>query len=249
MSNIDNSKWYTNEYCLIHNTDDDTIREMRFDGNLFVPLKLPPSKYIKGKNPLQRCALDMLNNPAITVCAILGNYGSGKTALTMRMSIYAVKEKGWQSQILGVREPHGEGKEVGFLPGDLNMKTDFFFAPLVDQLEGGEFEIERMKQQGILEENIPYYLKGRTFNNTCLIVDEAEDMTEKQIRLIGTRVGDNSRIFFNGDHQQSTIDPTKNNALVKMCKELRGNSNFATIYLETDVRSETSKMFANLFKK
>ena len=248
MANIDYSGWYVNEYLLINNTDDGTTKEMRFDGTMFVPLRLPQSKFIKGKNSLQRCALDMLNNPSITICSILGNYGSGKTLLTMKMAIYAVKEKGWQSQILGIREPHGEGKEVGFLPGDLQSKTDFFFAPLVDQLDGGEFEVERMKQQGVLEEIIPYYLKGRTFNNTCIIVDEAEDLTEKQIRLIGTRVGENSRIFFNGDHQQSTVDSSANNALIKIGNELRGNPMFATIYLEDDVRSATSKLFANLFK-
>lgn len=248
MFNVDFATWHINEYLLINNTDDGSIKEMRFDGNSFVPLKLPSSKYIKGKNSLQRCALDMLNNPSITVCAILGNYGSGKTALTMKMATYSVKEKGWQSQILGIREPHGEGKEVGFLPGDLQSKTDFFFSPLVDQLDGGEFEVERMKQQGILEENIPFYLKGRTFNNTCIIVDESEDLTEKQIRLIGTRVGENSRVFFNGDHQQSVVDMTKNNALVKMCHMLKGNDKFACIYLEEDVRSDTSKLFANLFK-
>lgn len=248
MANIDYSNWYVNEYLLINNTDDETIKEMRFDGNEFVPLRLPPSKYIKGRNSLQRCALDILNNPNITIAAILGNYGSGKTALTMKMAAYSVKEKGWHSQILGIREPHGEGKEVGYLPGDLQSKTDFFFAPLVDQLDGGEFELERMKQHGLLEENIPFYLKGRTFNDCCIICDESEDLTAKQIRLIGTRVGENSRVFFNGDHQQSTIDPTKNNALVKMCKEFRGNPKFATIYLEADVRSDTSKLFANLFK-
>ena len=56
---------------------------MRWDGEKFVGLKLPPSKFIKGKNALQRCALDMLNNPSITVCAILGEYGSGKSFLAL----------------------------------------------------------------------------------------------------------------------------------------------------------------------
>ena len=55
----------TNEYLLIYNTDTDSESEMRFDGKQFVPLKLPSSKYIKAKNALQRCALDMLNNPNI----------------------------------------------------------------------------------------------------------------------------------------------------------------------------------------
>lgn len=83
MENINTAIWNCNEYLLIQNTDDDSEKEMRWDGSKFVALKLPPSKYIKGKNALQRCALDMLNNPNITVCAILGEYGSGKSFLAM----------------------------------------------------------------------------------------------------------------------------------------------------------------------
>ena len=70
MENIDFSNWNTNEYLLIQNTDDGSEREMRFNGFDFVSLKLPPSKYIKAKNALQRCALDALVNPEITVVAI-----------------------------------------------------------------------------------------------------------------------------------------------------------------------------------
>ena len=100
----------------------------------------------------------------------------------------------------------------------------------------------------LLESNIPYYLKGTTYNDTIMLVDEAEDLDEKQIRLIGTRVGSNSKIYFAGDYKQSVINTTDSNALVKMCNEFKGNKNFATIYLGEDVRSETSKMFANLFE-
>lgn len=249
MSNMDYSEWYINEYCLIHNTDDDTHKEMRFDGTMFVPLKLPPSKYIKGKNSLQRCALDMLNNPSITVCAVLGGYGSGKTMLSTKCALMAVQEKGWQSKIITLREIVSEGKEIGYLPGEKDIKILDFMLPFADQLDGGEFELESLKQRGVIEANTPYFIKGRTFNESILLVDEAEDMTEKQIRLIGTRVGNNSRVFYTGDYSQSVINPTKNNALTKMCNELKGKDMFACIYLEDDVRSETSKLFANLFKK
>ena len=95
MENMDFSKWHTNEYLIIENTDDNSSKEMRFDGDHFVALKLPPSKYIKGKNSLQRCALDILNNPDITIAAILGGYGSGKTFLSMQMALYNVREKGY----------------------------------------------------------------------------------------------------------------------------------------------------------
>ena len=248
MGNMDFSDWNINEYLIIQNTDDNSEKEMRFDGEKFVALKLPSSKFIKAKNSLQRCVLDILNNQDITIAAILGGFGSGKTHLSMQMALYNVNEKGYQSKILGVRSPQGEGKEVGFLPGDLNSKVEGFFEPLTQQLNGGEFELESLKQRGVLETNIPFYMKGTTYNDTILVVDEAEDLDEKQIRLVGTRVGLNSKIYFAGDYKQSVINTTTNNALVKMCNEFKGNKQFATIYLGEDVRSSTSKMFANLFE-
>lgn len=237
-----------NEYILIYNTDTNEESEMRFDGKQFVPLKLPSAKYIKAKNPLQRCALDMLNNPNITICAVLGGYGSGKSYLAMQMALYAVREKGWQSKILGVREALGEGAEVGYLAGSFEEKTYNFFLPLVQQLNGGEFELENLKRQGILESTIPFYLKGQTFPSTVILVDEAEDLSEKQIRLVGTRVGEDSKIIFDGDYKQAIGNNTKTNPLTRMCNELKGNDKFACIYLNEDVRSSTSKLFTNIFE-
>jgi predicted ribonuclease YlaK len=165
------------------------------------------------------------------------------------MALYNVVEKGFQSKILGVRSPQGDGKDVGYLPGTLEDKTDNFFLPLVQQLNGGEFELESLKQRGVLESNIPFYMKGTTYNETIIVVDEAEDLDDKQIRLVGTRVGKNSKIYFSGDYKQSVVNTTSNNALIKMCNEFKGNKCFATIYLGEDVRSSTSKMFASLFQE
>lgn len=237
----------TNEYCIIHNKDDGTTKEMRFDGNNFVALRLPPSKFLKAKNSLQRCAIDLMMNPGITTVGVLGISGSGKSHLAMQMARYLVCEKGLQSKILGVREPSGEGREIGYLPGEFSSKTEYFFAPLAQQLDGGIFELENLKQKEVLEEIIPYYLKGMTYNNTIILVDEAEDLTEKQLKLIGTRVGVDSKIFFSGDYKQSLINPTEENAFVRMCDLLKGNPKFGCIVLSEDVRSDTSKMFANLF--
>lgn len=243
------STFVVNEYLLIYNTDTDEESEMRFDGDKFVNLKLPSSRYIKAKNPLQRCALDMLNNPNITICAVLGGYGSGKSYLSMQMGLYAVREKGWQSKILGVREAVGEGAEIGFLSGSYEEKTEEFFMPLVQQLDGKEFELQSLKQQGMLESAIPYYLKGQTFPSTYILVDEAEDLSEKQVRLVGTRTGEGSKIVFDGDYKQAIGNNGKTNPLVRMCNELKGNDKFACIYLDEDVRSTTSKLFAKLFEQ
>lgn len=249
MADMDYSKWYTNEYLIIENTDDGTSKEMRFDGTSFVPLKLPSSRFIKGKNSLQRCALDIMNNQDITIAAILGGYGSGKTFLSMQMALYNVQEKGRASKILGVREVVGEGKEIGYLPGDVEDKVGRFFEPLIQSLNGGEFELQGLKMSGVLDTNVPFFMKGTTYNNTIILCDEAEDLSESQIRLIGTRLGQDSKIYLAGDYKQSLLTKTVNNPLVKMCNEFKGNEKFACIYLGEDVRSETSKMFADLFTK
>ena len=249
MAELDYSTWYTNEYLIIENTDDGTTKEMRYDGQGFVALKLPSSKFIKAKNSLQRCALDILNNPDITIAAILGGYGSGKTYLSMQMALYNVKEKGRNSKILGVREVSGEGKEIGFLPGDMEDKVGRFFEPLSQSLNGGEFELQSLKVSGVLDTNVPFFMKGTTYNDTVIICDEAEDLSEGQIKLIGTRLGENSKIYLAGDYKQSLLSKTINNPLVKMCNEFKGNEKFGCIYLGEDVRSETSKLFADLFEK
>lgn len=249
IENMDYSKWHINEYLIIENTDDDSSKELRFDGTNFVALKLPSSRFIKGKNSLQRCALDILNNPDISIATILGGYGSGKTFLSMQMALYNVQEKGRVAKILGVREVSGEGKEIGYLPGDMEDKVGKFFEPLTQSLNGGEFELQSLKMSGVLDTNVPFFMKGTTYNDTIIICDEAEDLSESQIRLIGTRLGQNSKIYFAGDYKQSLLTKTVNNPLIKMCNEFKGNEKFGCIYLGEDVRSETSKMFADLFEK
>ena len=248
MAALDTSALFPNQYILLTDTETGKTSEMRFDGEKFVELRLPPSGYLKGKNPLQRCALDLLMNRDIDIVAILGTYGSGKSFLTTQMGLYHVLEKGNQSKLLGIREPAGEGAPVGYLKGTLEDKTRNFFLPIEQQLKGGEFELEALRQRGQLDTNIPYYMKGTTCNDTIMLVDEAEDLSEAQIRLVGTRLGQNSRIFLSGDYGQSLVDRTANNPLVKMCNELRGEKSFGCIYLDEDVRSSASKLFAELFK-
>ena len=248
MELINTSIWHVNEYLIIQNTDDDSEKEMRWDGNKFVPLKLPQSKFIKGKNALQRCALDLLNNKDITICAILGPPGSGKSYLTTRMADYCVREKGWQSKICFVREPWGQGRTEGYLKGTFEEKNSVWVLPIKQQFDGQEYEVDRMQDQGIIEFNIPTYMKGTTYPSTVLMIDEAEDLSEKQIRLIGTRIGEEGRIFWNGDYRQSLLDDSFNNPLLKMCNLLKGNKLFGCILLDEDVRSETSKLYAEMFQ-
>lgn len=244
--NINEEQLFLNEYVVFKDTFLNKEWEAKWDGKDLVPLKIPSDFDAKAKNALQRCAIDLLNNKKITTAVVLGGYGSGKTFLCFQSAMYSVLTKKNQKKIVGVREPVGEGKDVGFLKGTFEDKTGMFFAPLKQQLPYDGYQYLSDTKQ--LESQIPFYMKGTTYDDSILVVDEAEDLTESQIRLIGTRIGKNSKIFFSGDFNQSIKDKTTNNPLVKMCDELKGNPIFGCIYLDEDVRSETSKLFANLFK-
>lgn len=94
FSTIDYSTLYPNQYLLISNTETGASTEMRFDGEQFVNLTLPPARYLKGKNSLQRCAIDLMMNSNIDIAVIMGTYGSGKSYLATQMALYHVLEKG-----------------------------------------------------------------------------------------------------------------------------------------------------------
>jgi len=246
---INKYQFVINEYLILYNTDAKKTNEYRFNGKKFVDLKLPDSKIVKGKNSLQRCALDLLNNKDIPISCINGTVGSGKTYLCVRMGLHQTVDKGDFNKLIAIREAIGEGKEVGFLKGTFEEKTEMFFKPIVHSLEGGERELQVLISRGVLESNIPFYLKGTTYDETVIVVDESEDLSKKQLKLIGTRLGDKSKIYFAGDYKQSSVDSSERNALVMMCNELKGTKEFGCIYLEEDVRSVASGIFSELFEK
>lgn len=160
---------------------------------------------------------------------------------------YNRQDKGRASKIVGIRNPESESKEVGFLQGSFEDKTSLFFAPLEDSLHGGKYELDDMKRYGKLSVEIPYYLKGRTFTDSILVCDEAEDFSESEIKLIGTRLGENSKVYWCGDYKQSVMNKSTSNPLAKMCSKLKGNPKFACVCLGEDVRSSVSKIYSEIF--
>lgn len=234
-----------NEYLIINNRDTLKTYEYKFVDGELKQIKLPPSKVVKGMNAKQRCALDLLNDKDIPIKIIAGTYGSGKTFLSVRSALYQIKEKGWYSKLMLVRNPIGSGEEVGFLSGSLEEKTKNFYSPIIQNLEGGEYELNDMKMKGELETQIPYYMKGMSLTDTFLLVDEAEDLDTKIFKLIGTRIGKGSSVAFVGDWNQSESKFTRNNGLFKFIDYAKGNDLVGIIVLDDDVRSDASRVFCD----
>lgn len=238
-----------NQYLIIKNNQDKlTYNNLtaihRWDGNSLEPLKLPPKKVISSRNPLQEIALDILYNRDIPIKFIGGTFGSGKTLLSVAVGHHYVEEKAKYANMTLVRNPIGSGEEIGFLPGDKSEKTEAFFKPLIQHI--GEVEAENMKRNNRLMQEIPWHMKGLDIPNSFIIVDEAEDLNRKTIKLIGTRLAEGSVVAFCGDYKQSEDKYINNNGLLYAMDKLKGNPLVAMIALEEDVRSSASKVFAEL---
>lgn len=235
-----------NQYLIIH-CDDKTNEYVYCKGKLNA-LKLP--KGIKALNAKQRCVLDLLENEDIPIKVICGVYGTGKTYLSINVAVNKVSNssKSEFAKIFLVRQPYGEGDEIGFLKGTKDDKIRDFFNPIVDNIENGEFAMESLMQRGQLEVDIPFYMKGRSLARTIMIVDEAEDLTLKQIKLLGSRVAEKSNIVFVGDWKQSAGKYEWNCGLTQFIKYVKENPSplVGVMVMDEDVRSLASKYFADI---
>lgn len=235
-----------NQYLIIH-CDGKTTEYVYRNGEL-KSLKLP--KGIKALNAKQRCVLDLLENEDIPIKVICGVYGTGKTYLSINVAVNKVTKSAKSNfgKIFMVRQPYGEGDEIGFLKGTKEDKIQDFFNPIADNIEGGEFKMEVMMREGQLEADIPFYMKGRSLASTIVLVDEAEDLTMKQIKLLGSRIAEKSNIVFMGDWKQAAGKYEWNCGLVQFIKHVKENPSplIGVMVMDEDVRSSASKYFADI---
>jgi PhoH-like ATPase len=234
-----------NEYLIVHNVDTDEVTEMVVRNGQLKELLLPPSKAVKGWNSKQRCALDLLYNPDIPIKIIAGIAGSGKTKLAVAMGIYGVMEDDAFEKMVLVRNPIGSGEDVGYLKGGLDEKTDIFFAPVLESCDSTEL-VRSMVEKGFLEKKIPFHMKGLTIPESYILIDEAEDLDLKTLKLIGSRIGKDSNIVFCGDYKQAEGKFIQDNGLLQLIEGTKGNPLVGIVVLDDDVRSSASKVFANL---
>jgi len=238
-----------NEYLILYNQDMDTVSEHRYDGTKFVDLKLPPSKIVKGLNSEQRCALDLLNNKDIPIKVVAGNFGSGKTLLSVKTGLYQVVTKEIYKTLLFLRNPMvSDGAEVGYLPGTLEQKTNIYMRPFLQYIdsERDPYYSESLLKTEKIKMDVVSFLKGVSLDDSFIIMDEAEDLNTKLLKLVGSRIGENSAIVFAGDWKQCESKYKTDNGLVKLIKSTKGNPLVGIVVLDEDVRSSASKVFADL---
>ncbi len=191
--------------------DDSTRLKDIFLDTVFITSK---KQTISPKSPTQKQYIDAMRQHDIVFG--IGPAGTGKTYLAMAMAVSALT-KGVVSRIILTRPAVEAGEALGFLPGDLAEKVDPYLRPLYDALHDMlRFEkVAALMQQGAIEVAPIAFMRGRTLNDSIVILDEAQNTTSEQMKMFLTRIGFNSKAVITGDITQIDLPPTKISGLIE----------------------------------
>ena len=182
-------------------------------------LNVIDNKFIKVKNLNQFKYLETIDISTITFG--IGPAGTGKTFLAVASAVKMYSENKIKKIVL-TRPAVEAGERLGYLPGDLSQKIDPYLVPLFDSLEyffGNETLQYLIEKRNI--EIVPLaYMRGRTLNDACIILDEAQNATISQIKMFLTRLGENSKMIITGDETQIDLNNKTFSGLRKTRKSL-----------------------------
>ena len=198
-------------YLCIRDYDNKTIKKD-------IKIKTPKRSIVpRGKN--QRSYIENIGDFDINFG--IGPAGTGKTYLAVALAVDSLLNEAIDRIIL-IRPAVEAGEKLGFLPGDLSQKVDPYLRPLYDALYEmlGIEKTEKLLSKGVVEIAPLAYMRGRTLNNACIILDEAQNATVSQIKMFLTRLGEDSKMIITGDETQIDLNNKDFSGLKKTRKSL-----------------------------
>jgi PhoH-like ATPase len=223
------------------------------------PIVLPKSvSGIKPRNVEQKFALDLLLDKEVPLVTLVGKAGTGKTLLALAAGLMQTVEKPIYRRLVVARPIFPMGRDLGYLPGDLDEKLRPWMQPIWDNLEFllGEFDaasgpdghpIEQLIDRGTLEIEALTYIRGRSLPRQLMIVDEAQNLTPHEVKTVITRVGEDAKIVLTGDPAQidNPYVDASSNGLSYASQRLRGEPLAGTVVLTRGERSTLAEMAAD----
>src|SRR5499425_69007 len=188
-------------------------------------------KVVTPKNASQRRYMEEIESHDMTFGIVPG--GTGKTYLAVAMAVSALLTK-QVNRIILARPAVEAGEKLGFLPGTLQEKVDPYMRPLYDALYEmlDADKLEAFLEKGIIEIAPLAFMRGRTLNDSFVILDEAQNTTSEQMKMFLTRLGFNSKAVITGDITQIDLPAGKKSGLVEAMKVVSGVEGIAFVYFD-----------------
>jgi PhoH-like ATPase len=252
-----------NQYVLLRDRDNPSHSALgRFDGaakKLVQLRKLRDGVWgIRPRNKEQHCALDLLLCDDVKLVTLVGKAGTGKTMLALAAGLQKVVEEQLYSKLLVSRPIFPLGRDVGYLPGDIEEKLNPWMQPIYDNVEflmglsKAERKTGRSYQElidlGYVEIEPLTYIRGRSIPNQFIIVDEAQNLTPHEVKTIITRVGEATKVVLTGDPYQIDnpyVDATSN-GLTTVVEKFKGEVVAGHVTLSKGERSQLAELASNV---
>lgn len=211
---------------------------------------------IKHKNLEQSIAFDLLLNDDIKLVSLVGKAGTGKTLLAVASGLKKTIEEERYKKLLISRPIVPMGKDLGYLPGDINEKMSPWMKPIFDNLEyllGGGKDVRSESYKELMENKFievePLtYIRGRSLPNQFMIIDESQNLTIHEMKTIISRAGEGTKIILTGDCHQidNPYVDSESNGLARIVEAFKGESIAGHITLLKGERSELAEIASNI---
>ena len=254
---------YPNEYFVLrdeNNEKNTALARWEADRKRLAPIiEIPKGLWgVVPRNKEQRFAIDMLLNDKIPLVTLVGKAGTGKTMLALAAGLTKVLEESVYTKMLVSRSIFPLGRDIGFLPGEMEEKLRPWMQPIFDNFEfllsskGGardrRVSYKTIMEFGQVEIEALTYIRGRTLPNQWMVVDEAQNLTPHEIKTIITRVGEGTKMVLTGDPYQ--IDnpylDSSNNAVTYVAEKLKDSPLGAHIVMTKGERSHLAELASNI---
>jgi len=212
---------------------------------------------VRPRNKEQSYALDLLLDENIRLVTLVGKAGTGKTLLALAAGLKRTVEDGHYTRMLVSRPVMPLGRDLGFLPGDVDEKLNPWMQPIFDNLEfifsvngsrKGPAAYAELLESGQIQVEPLTYIRGRSLPQQYMIVDEAQNLTPHEVKTIITRSGDGTKIVLTGDPGQidNPYVDSASNGLTIAADKFRNEKLAGHIVLQKGERSELAELAANL---
>lgn len=234
-------------FSLVRDGEESQIENLADSSCVCITAKGKP---VKAKTLGQKKYLEAIAKNTITIG--VGPAGTGKTYLAVAMAVKAFRAK-QVSRIILTRPAVEAGENLGFLPGDLQSKVDPYLRPLYDALFDmlGSENFQRLQERGDIEVAPLAYMRGRTLDDSFIILDEAQNTTCEQMKMFLTRLGFNSKAVVTGDVTQIDLPSGKKSGLKDAVTVLKNIDDIAIIRLSSKdvVRHKLVQAIINAYEK